>query len=72
MKSNITINIEFLAGTEVKDANTEAKEKAILLNVAYVIFDFNRVSFSIGQNADINSVMTDWERRLDNSAIIHS
>lgn len=59
--SNITVEIEFLAGTNIDDAVTEAKQKAAEWGVAYVKFKFNDVSFSIGGGADINKVLEDWK-----------
>lgn len=61
MKSNITIKVEFLAGTEIKDAVREAKQKAKLWQVAYVEFDFNGANFCIGANADVEDVVAEWE-----------
>ena len=61
MKSNITIKVEFLAGTEVEKAVAEAKQKAELWQVAYINFDFNGVSFSIGANADVEEVVAEWK-----------
>jgi len=51
MKSNMCVNVEFLAGTDITQAIEEAKQKARQWNVAYVRFDFNETKFSIGQNA---------------------
>lgn len=51
--SNMQIAVEFVAGTNLKDALKDAKEKAIALNVGYITFSFNGVNFSIGQTADI-------------------
>ncbi len=62
--SNATINIEFLAGTTIHDAVTEAKEKAGRLDLAFACFDFNGVSMSIGRNADINEVAVQWSARM--------
>lgn len=45
-KSNMSFEVEFLAGTKLEDALDEAKEKAILWNLAYVTFDFNGVKVS--------------------------
>ena len=60
--SNIEIKVEFMAGTEIKDAIAEAKEKAILWQVAYVCFDFNGQSFSIGKTADIHEVLEEYNQ----------
>lgn len=47
MKSNMSINVEFLTGTTVEEAILEAKLKAYCWDVAYVCFDFNGVKFGI-------------------------
>lgn len=59
--SQMTIEVEFLAGTEIKQAVTEAKEKAALWQVSYVCFKFNGVNFSIGATADIENVLEEWK-----------
>jgi len=61
MKSSIQIKVEFLAGTGIKKAVTEAKQKAELWSVAYVVFEFNGASFAIGANADIEGVIAEWK-----------
>ena len=63
MKSNMTIDVEFLAGTDIADAVQEAKAKAALWCVAYVCFDFNGTKFSIGPNADTGEVLERWKAR---------
>ena len=71
--SKITINIEFLAGTDILTAITEAKEKALKWDVAHVCFNFNGTNFSIGRNANIEEVMMEWDNREDSKyGIIHS
>lgn len=55
--SNMCINVEFLAGTSILEAVTEAKEKAINLNIAYIKFKFNCASFSIGPHANIKKAV---------------
>jgi hypothetical protein len=50
--SNITIEVEFLAGTDLLVAVDEAKSLARRLDIAYVKYKFNGISFSIGQDAD--------------------
>lgn len=52
--SNILLNVEFLAGTDVREAITEAKQFAIKMDIAYVCFSFNGVNCNIGQKADID------------------
>lgn len=65
MKSNMSTKVEFLAGTDLGDAIKEAREKARLWDVAYVVFSFNGTMFSIGQNADIDEVFRQWKDKTD-------
>jgi len=58
--SKITVKVSFLAGTEVKDAITEAKQKACFWDVAYVTFSFNGVRFSISQRADVDKLVGEF------------
>ena len=58
--SNMTIKVDFLAGTTVEQAIKEAKLKALHFDVAYVRFNFNEVSFSIGRGADVSKVLEEW------------
>lgn len=68
--SKMNIEVEFLAGTSLKDALEEAKQKAEKWDVCYVCFKFNNVGFSIGRNADTYEAYQEW----DNGAtyIVHS
>lgn len=61
MKSNMIINVEFLAGTDIKQAVDEAKQKAGDLDVAYICFRFNGTNFSIGRHADTDDVLDEWK-----------
>lgn len=61
--SNMTIKVDFLAGTDLRDAVFEAKMQAINLNVAYINFNFNGTSFSIGSTADIDYVVAQYRQR---------
>lgn len=36
--SNITLNVEFLAGTNIREAIAEAKQLATKLDIAFVAF----------------------------------
>lgn len=67
--SNICINVEMLAGTEVSDAIKDAKALAEKLDVAYVSFSFNKINFSIGKNAVIEDVLTDWNKRISDPTL---
>lgn len=61
MKSAMCVEVEFLAGTDVEKAVTEAKLKAAQWDVAYVKFNFNGASFSIGRNADVFEVVQEYK-----------
>lgn len=71
MKSNMQITISFLAGTDIKDAITEAQSKAIMWNVAYVCFDFNGVSVSVRQNADVEEAVEKYHNAMKSDKIKH-
>lgn len=57
----MTMRVEFLPGTSLEEAITDARDKARALNLAYILFNFNGVSFSIGQYADLDVTMEQWE-----------
>lgn len=52
-KSNMEVHVNFLAGTSIEDACTEAKDYAVKNNLAIVRFDFNGITCGISQRADI-------------------
>lgn len=58
--SKMSVNVEFLCGTDVKEAIQEAKLKASLWDVAYVCFKFNGKSFSVSCNADVDEMVEDF------------
>ena len=58
----ICINVEFLPGTSVEEAVAEAKEKALAWDVAYVKFNFNGASFSIGRNCDVYAAVEEYHK----------
>ncbi len=62
--SKITITVEFLAGTDIREAVTEAKEKAKQWGVCYVNFNFNTVRFSIGSTADIDIAVEKFHEEI--------
>jgi len=67
MKSTMCIDVTFLAGTNLDAAITDAKEKALFLDVAYINFKFNGVAFSIGRAADITDVLHQYHDINKNS-----
>jgi hypothetical protein len=64
--SNITIEVEFLAGTDIRSAIGEAKIKASLWNVAYVKFSFNGIVCSISPRADVDNLVEKWHDGFGN------
>ena len=63
--SKMSVNVEFLCGTDVKEAIQEAKLKASLWNVAYICFKFNGKSFSVSRNADVDELTEDFHTAGD-------
>lgn len=51
--SNMSVTVEFLPGTDIKDAIEEAHQKAVMWDVAYVCFKFNGVSVSVRQHENL-------------------
>lgn len=65
--SNITINVDFLAGISIEHAIGEAKEKACVWNVAYVCFSFNGVKISVSQKADVEEMVEKYHATFKNN-----
>lgn len=70
--SNISLNVEVLAGTSIESIVKEAKQLAKKLNISYVCFDFNGVNVSIGPNADVEEAVEKFEEVLkkDNEHLV--
>lgn len=64
MKSNICINVEFLAGTSIEQAIIEAKDKAASWQVAYISFNFNGVKMSIKENTSAIEAVDKFHEQL--------
>ena len=62
--SNISMKVEFLAGTSLKAAVTEARSMARQMDIAYVKFKFNGIKISIGQYADVDYVINEYGRNM--------
>lgn len=65
--SNMSVQVEFLAGTSFEDAVKEAKDKAILWDMAYVVFDFNGVHVSVRPTAKLDNVLETYNQAFGNS-----
>tara|TARA_Y100000114_G_C11764120_1_gene332321 strand:- start:20289 stop:20507 length:219 start_codon:yes stop_codon:yes gene_type:complete len=62
--SNITLNVEFLAGTDFTEAVEEAKQKCQQWDVALVCFKFNGVECSVSRNADAENLHKRYMKAL--------
>lgn len=62
--SRMTLEVSFLAGTDIKAAITEAIDKCIMLDLAYVGFKFNTVRMSIRQTSKVNECIKLYEEAL--------
>ena len=58
--SNISLNVEFMAGTSIEEAIKEASLLAIRLHIAFVIFSFNGVRCSISRKPNIDKLVKDF------------
>ena len=58
--SCFTLTLEPLAGTDITEAVKEAKDKCFQLNLAYVKFNFNGVSVSVGKRANVGAAHTQF------------
>lgn len=54
--SNMVMNVEFLAGTDILTACLEARTKARQLDLAYVVFKFNGVQIHIHQRTNVEDI----------------
>lgn len=58
--SKMSVHVEFLCGTDIKEAIQEAKLKASLWDVAYVCFKFNGTRFSVSSRADVDKMVNEY------------
>ena len=61
---NIIINVEFLAGTSVEQAVTEARTLAIKNDLAFVKYG---IPFNISQRADVNDCVKQYNDTFETS-----
>ena len=65
--SNISVNIELLAGTSIENAVREAAMFAKRMEVAYASFDFNGVKCSVSRRAltlSDEKILEKWRESL--------
>lgn len=67
---NMSIRVEFLAGTDIRQAIIEAKRFAHKHDLAYTIFKFNGKKFSIGANASIEEAVSQYHSDFETSSSI--
>jgi hypothetical protein len=71
--SNITINIEFLAGTRIENAVREAAMLAKRMEIAYASFDFNGVKCSVSRRAlalTDEKILEQWNESLNQTKLL--
>lgn len=64
--SNISMEIEFVAGTTIESAVTEAKQKVSEWNVGSIHFEFNGVKVYVGEDSDLSNIENKWHEVLKN------
>lgn len=62
--SKATMNMEFLAGTDIEEAVLEARGKARSIGLAYVCFNFNGVNLSIGKYASVPQAVQEYGQQI--------
>lgn len=62
--SKMSIRVSFTAGVSLREALTEAKEKAKKLGVAFIEFSFNGASFAVSPQADIERGIEEFEKGI--------
>jgi hypothetical protein len=62
--SNLSINVDVLAGTSIEQAITEAKDLAQRMELAFVTFNFNGVHMSVGRGADVEGMSWRYGKAL--------
>ena len=70
MSCKMSITVELLAGTDLREAITEAKKMASRLNLAYAKFSFNGKSFCIGENASVEKAVSQYHSDFGSSTTI--
>jgi len=68
--SQMTLEVDFLAGTDLAVALIEAKDKAIKLDLVYITFKFNGTEFNIGKRADLDKAADEYHKGI--KYIVHS
>ena len=70
MRSAFSLTLTVMAGTEIREACIQARELAINLNLAYVVFDFNGVSINVQHNTKLFDIQKKWDNVGDSKFII--
>jgi hypothetical protein len=67
--NKMELRVSFPVGTSMVEAVEESKNKAIMLDVAYVVFDFNGITISISKDANIDEVEKHFKSECSESLI---
>jgi len=65
MSKSFSIEIEFLVGTDIEKAVSEAKKFAINMDIAYTKFDFNGIKCSVSQHANLASAKDLYHQSIE-------
>lgn len=66
MKSNMVLEVSFLAGTSIQEAIDEARYFALKNRLAYVKFDFNGISMSIQPSCSVRATAEAFTKAMKN------
>jgi len=62
--SKMSIKVSFTVGVSLREALTEAREKAEKLGVAFIEFSFNGAFFAVSPQADIERGIEEFEKGM--------
>ena len=66
MKSNMVLEVSFLAGTSIQEAIDEARYFALKHNLTYVKFNFNGISMSIQPYCSVRATAEAFLKAMKN------
>ena len=62
--SKMTIKVSFLAGTDIRTAVIEAREKANMFQVNTISFNFNGIECHVKGDSNISKIAEIWEKTM--------
>lgn len=64
--SSLTMRVEVLVGTDIRQAVQDARDLALKLNLTYIVFNFNGVSVNVQHTSDIDDLVDKYHISLHN------